>query len=148
MKMVKKRNCRNLNFRLPNFMKPTFYNRCRRKKQEPCVKNMGLNKKFICLASINNSPDSVQSFFNWSNTLQNRVAYIVCKRIRAEKWLKIYLEKFRLWFFGSKEELFGYIAGSSHQKRRRTAKIQKSSKHKKMWTVLFIEPILKIYGKI
>jgi len=38
--------------------------------------------KFICLASINNSPDSVQSFFNWANTLQNRVAYIVCKNKR------------------------------------------------------------------
>jgi hypothetical protein len=38
--------------------------------------------RFICLASINNSPDSVQSFFNWSNTLKNRVAYIVCKNKR------------------------------------------------------------------
>jgi hypothetical protein len=40
------------------------------------------NIRFICLASINNSPDSVQSFFNWANVLQNRVAYIVCKNKR------------------------------------------------------------------
>jgi hypothetical protein len=37
------------------------------------------NIKFICLASINTSPDSAQSFFTWANGLQNRVAYIVCK---------------------------------------------------------------------
>ena len=38
--------------------------------------------RFICLASINNSPDSVQSFFNWANVLQNRVSYIVYKNRR------------------------------------------------------------------
>jgi len=35
--------------------------------------------RFICLASVTSSPDSVQSFLNWVAALQNRVSYIVFK---------------------------------------------------------------------
>lgn len=35
--------------------------------------------RFICLASITSSPDSVQSFLNWVASLQDRVEYIVFK---------------------------------------------------------------------
>ena len=35
--------------------------------------------KFVCLASITSSPDSVQSFFNWAAALKNQVTYLICK---------------------------------------------------------------------
>ena len=38
--------------------------------------------KFVCLASITSSPDSVQSFFNWAAALQNRVTYLICKNLK------------------------------------------------------------------
>ena len=37
------------------------------------------NVRFICLAAITSSPDSVQSFLNWVGALQNRVSYVVFK---------------------------------------------------------------------
>jgi len=37
------------------------------------------NVRFICLASITSSPDSVQSFLNWVNELQDKVSYVVIK---------------------------------------------------------------------
>ena len=63
--------------------------------------------KFICLASINNSPDSVQSFFNWANTLQNRVAYIVCKNKRDGVICADYDESFEgIRFHETTEKLY------------------------------------------
>jgi len=35
--------------------------------------------RFICVASITSSPDSVQSFLNWAAALKNQVSYVVCK---------------------------------------------------------------------
>lgn len=35
--------------------------------------------RFICLATITSSPDSVQSLMNWVSALKNRVTYIICK---------------------------------------------------------------------
>ena len=35
--------------------------------------------RFICVASITSSPDSVQSFLNWAAALNNQVYYVVCK---------------------------------------------------------------------
>jgi len=35
--------------------------------------------RFICVASITSSPDSVQSFLNWAAALKNRVSYVICK---------------------------------------------------------------------
>ena len=66
--------------------------------------------KFICLASINNSPDSVQSFFNWSNVLQNRVSYIVCKNKRDGVICADYDESFEgIRFHETTEKLFEVI---------------------------------------
>jgi hypothetical protein len=66
--------------------------------------------RFICLASINNSPDSVQSFFNWANTLQNRVAYIVCKNKRDGVICADYDESFEgIRFHETTEKLYEVI---------------------------------------
>ena len=63
--------------------------------------------KFICLASINNSPDSVQSFFNWASTLKNRVAYIVCKNKRDGVICADYEESFEgIRFHETTEKLY------------------------------------------
>ena len=37
------------------------------------------NVRFICLASITSSPDSVQSFLNWADALEDKVSYVVIK---------------------------------------------------------------------
>ena len=37
------------------------------------------NVRFICLASITSSPDSVQSFLNWVSELRDKVSYVVIK---------------------------------------------------------------------
>ncbi len=38
--------------------------------------------RFVCVASITSSPDSVQSFFNWVGALKNRVTYVVFKNLK------------------------------------------------------------------
>jgi len=38
--------------------------------------------RFICVAAITSSPDSVQSFFNWVSVLRRRVAYVVFKNLK------------------------------------------------------------------
>ena len=35
--------------------------------------------RFICVASITSSPDSVQSFMNWATALNDKVSYVICK---------------------------------------------------------------------
>jgi len=35
--------------------------------------------RFICIASITSTSDSVQSFLNWAAALKNQVSYVVCK---------------------------------------------------------------------
>ena len=35
--------------------------------------------RFICVASITSSPDSVQSFLNWASALKDKVSYVICK---------------------------------------------------------------------
>jgi len=34
--------------------------------------------KFICIASITSSPDSIQSVLNWTTELKERVSYVIC----------------------------------------------------------------------
>ncbi len=41
-----------------------------------------LQIRFVCVASITSSPDSVQSFFNWVGALQEKVRYIVFKNLK------------------------------------------------------------------
>ena len=38
--------------------------------------------KFICIAAITSSPDSVQSALNWARELRNRVSYVVCRNCK------------------------------------------------------------------
>jgi len=38
--------------------------------------------KFICVAAITSSPDSVQSALNWAAELKNRVSYVICKNCK------------------------------------------------------------------
>jgi hypothetical protein len=46
--------------------------------------------RFVCLASITSSPDSVQSFFNWVTALQHRVSYVVFKNLKDGDFLPDY----------------------------------------------------------
>jgi MinD-like ATPase involved in chromosome partitioning or flagellar assembly len=38
--------------------------------------------RFVCVASLTSSPDSVQSFFHWVAALQDRVTYLVFKNLK------------------------------------------------------------------
>ena len=49
-----------------------------------------LQVRFICVASITSSPDSVQSFFNWVSALRDRVAYIIFKNLKDGEYLPDY----------------------------------------------------------
>jgi hypothetical protein len=49
-----------------------------------------LQIRFICIASITSSPDSVQSFFNWVDALQNHVTYIIFKNFKDGEYLPDY----------------------------------------------------------
>lgn len=49
-----------------------------------------LQVRFICVASITSSPDSVQSFFNWVSSLRDRVAYIIFKNLKDGEYLPDY----------------------------------------------------------
>ncbi len=46
--------------------------------------------RFICVASITSSPDSVQSFFNWVSALRDRVTYIIFKNLKDGEYLPDY----------------------------------------------------------
>ena len=46
--------------------------------------------RFVCLASITSSPDSVQSFFNWVTALQDRVTYVVFRNLKDGDYLPDY----------------------------------------------------------
>ena len=48
--------------------------------------------RFLCIASITSSPDSVQSFFNWVSALKQRVTYIVFKNLKDGDYLPDYDE--------------------------------------------------------
>src|SRR6266516_949075 len=43
--------------------------------------------RFVCVASITSSPDSVQSFFNWVTALQDRVTYVVFRNLKDGDYL-------------------------------------------------------------
>jgi hypothetical protein len=49
-----------------------------------------LQVRFICVASITSSPDSVQSFFNWVSALRDCVAYIIFKNLKDGEYLPDY----------------------------------------------------------
>ncbi len=49
-----------------------------------------LQVRFICVASITSSPDSVQSFFNWVGALQDRVNYVIFKNLKDGDFLPDY----------------------------------------------------------
>ncbi|MBN1566799.1 MAG: hypothetical protein JXA73_03065 [Acidobacteria bacterium] len=49
-----------------------------------------LQVRFVCVASITSSPDSIQSFFNWVSALQDRVAYIIFKNLKDGEYLPDY----------------------------------------------------------
>ncbi len=49
-----------------------------------------LGVRFVCIASITSSPDSVQSFFNWVSALQGSVKYIVFKNLKDGEYLPDY----------------------------------------------------------
>jgi hypothetical protein len=51
---------------------------------------LNLQVRFICIASITSSPDSVQSFFNWVNALHGRVTYIIFKNFKDGEYLPDY----------------------------------------------------------
>jgi hypothetical protein len=51
---------------------------------------VSLQIRFVCVASITSSPDSVQSFFNWVAALQDRVIYIVFKNHKDGDYLPDY----------------------------------------------------------
>ena len=38
--------------------------------------------RFICLAAITSSPDSVQSFLHWAAAIQDRASYVVCRNCK------------------------------------------------------------------
>ncbi len=46
--------------------------------------------RFVCIASVTSSPDSVQSFFNWVAALQDRVSYVVFKNLKDGDYLPDY----------------------------------------------------------
>ena len=46
--------------------------------------------RFICVASITSSPDSVQSFFNWVSALRDRVTYVIFKNLKDGEYLPDY----------------------------------------------------------
>ncbi len=46
--------------------------------------------RFVCVASITSSPDSVQSFFNWVTALQDRVTYVVFRNLKDGDYLPDY----------------------------------------------------------
>jgi hypothetical protein len=46
--------------------------------------------RFVCVAAITSSPDSVQSFFNWVTALQDRVTYVVFKNHKDGDYLPDY----------------------------------------------------------
>jgi hypothetical protein len=46
--------------------------------------------RFVCVASVTSSPDSVQSFFNWVAALQSRVTYVVFKNLKDGDYLPDY----------------------------------------------------------
>jgi hypothetical protein len=48
--------------------------------------------RFICLASITSSPDSVQSFLNWVSALQHQVRYVVFRNLKDGDYLPDYDE--------------------------------------------------------
>ena len=48
--------------------------------------------RFVCVASVTSSPDSVQSFFHWVVALQNRVTYVVFKNLKDGNLLPDYEE--------------------------------------------------------
>jgi hypothetical protein len=51
---------------------------------------LSLRVRFVCVASITSSPDSVQSFFNWVTALQDRATYIVFKNYKDGDYLPDY----------------------------------------------------------
>jgi hypothetical protein len=48
--------------------------------------------RFVCIASLTSSPDSVQSFFHWVAALQDRVSYVVFKNLKDGDILPDYEE--------------------------------------------------------
>ncbi len=48
--------------------------------------------RFVCLASVTSSPDSVQSFLNWVAALQNKVHYVVFRNLKDGEYLPDYDE--------------------------------------------------------
>ncbi len=48
--------------------------------------------RFVCLASVTSSPDSVQSFLNWVSALQNKVHYVVFRNLKDGEYLPDYDE--------------------------------------------------------
>lgn len=46
--------------------------------------------RFVCIASITSSPDSVQSFFNWVSALRDRVTYIIFRNFKDGEYLPDY----------------------------------------------------------
>lgn len=48
--------------------------------------------RFVCIASLTSSPDSVQSFFHWVSALQDRVTYVVFKNLKDGDILPDYEE--------------------------------------------------------
>ncbi len=54
------------------------------------LKSLGV--KFVCVASVTSSPDSVQSFLNWVSALQGRVTYIVFRNLKDGEYLPDYDE--------------------------------------------------------
>jgi len=56
----------------------------------PFEELQSLQFRFVCLASITSSPDSVQSFFNWVTALQHRVIYVVFKNLKDGDYLPDY----------------------------------------------------------
>jgi hypothetical protein len=46
--------------------------------------------RFVCVASITSSPDSVQSFFNWVSALRDRVTYIIFRNLKDGEYLPDY----------------------------------------------------------
>ena len=51
-----------------------------------------LGVRFVCLASVTSSPDSVQSFLNWVAALQNQVHYVVFRNLKDGEYLPDYDE--------------------------------------------------------
>jgi len=49
-----------------------------------------LGVRFVCIASITSSPDSVQSFLNWVPVLQDQVSYLVFKNLKDGDFLPDY----------------------------------------------------------